>query len=185
MNTRRSSINFSVAALLTLTSVLPVSAQTDVLDQLFAELAEASPEDASRIEGQIAAQWSRSGSAAMDLLLRRGEDALEEGEAEVALEHFTALVDHAPDFAEGYNGRATAYYLTGRVGPALADIQTALRLEPRHFGALRGLGIVLEELERPEAALEIYKEVLALHPHAEGVADAIKRLEIELEGQSL
>lgn len=180
---RASLLNFSVAALLTLTS--PLAAQEADLDALFADLAEASAEEAPRIEGQIATIWSRSGSAAMDLLLRRGEDALEDGDHMAAIEHYTAIIDHAPQFAEGYNGRATAFYLMGRMGPALDDIRTTLELEPRHFGAMRGLGIMLEELDRPEDALEVFREILALHPHAEGVSDAAERLEIKLEGQSL
>lgn len=186
MANRVTCINFSVTALLTCASLFsPAMAQSADEDALFSELAEATPEEAARIEGQIAGLWSKSGSPAMDLLLRRGEDALEAGDAAAALDHFHALVDHAPEFAEGYNGRATAYYLTGRLGPALADIQVALRLNPRHFGALRGLAIVLEQLERPAEALEVYRHVLALHPHAEGVSDAVDRLSIQLEGQSL
>lgn len=183
MNIGSATINFSVAALLTFASI--GHAQTPELDQLFAELAEAAPEDAGRIEGQIDTLWSKSGSAALDLLLRRGEDALEAGDIPAALEHFSAVVDHDPNFAEGYHGRATAYYLSGLVGPALEDIRVALRLNPRHFGALRGLAIVLEELERPEDALEVYRAVLDLNPHAEGVNEAVERLDIQLEGQSL
>ncbi|MEY1554874.1 tetratricopeptide repeat protein [Yoonia sp. R2331] len=183
MNTRSTIINFSVAALLTFAS--PAWAQDAELDRLFDELAQAAPEDADRIAGQINTAWGRSGSPAMDLLLRRGEDALEAGDVQAALEHFSALVDHDPAFAEGYNGRATAYYLSGMMGPALEDIRQVLRLNPRHFGALRGLAIMLEELERPEDALEVYREVLALHPHAEGVNEAVDRLDIQLEGQSL
>lgn len=160
-------------------------AQTAELDSLFAELAEAGPDDAGRIETEIVNVWSRSGSAAIDLLLRRGEDALEEGDLAAAIDHFTALIDHDPSFAEGYNGRATSYYLTGRIGPAIDDLRTTLRLNPRHFGALRSLAILLEEMENPEAALEVYAEVLALNPHAEGVADAVTRLEIQLDGQTL
>lgn len=163
----------------------PVSAQTAQLDRLFEELSEAPPEAVDRIEGQIQTAWDRSGSAAMDLLLRRGKEALEEGEPQVAVEHFTALIDHAPEFAEGYNGRATAFYLTGAVGPALADLQVALQLNPRHFGALRGLGIILEELERPDDALEVYEAVLALNPQSQSVQDAVARLQVALEGQSL
>ncbi len=183
MTSRTAIINFSVTALLTFTS--PVWAQDADLDRLFDELADATPEEAGRLEGQINTVWSRSGSASMDLLLRRGEDALEDGDIQAALEHFSALVDHDPAFAEGYNGRATAYYLSGMIGPALEDIRQALRLNPRHFGALRGLAIILEELERPADAIEVYREVLALNPHAEGVGDAVARLEIQLEGQSL
>ena len=173
------------AFLVTFAFSAPAGAQTAELDRLFEELQEAPIENVERIEGQIQTAWTRSGSPAMDLLLRRGKEALDEGDAEAALDHFTALVDHAPEFAEGYNGRATSYYLLGLVGPALEDIRIALRLNPRHFGALRGLGIILEEIERPEDALMVYREVLAIHPHAEAVQDAINRLEIELEGRSL
>lgn len=172
---------FSFSLLVATTAI----AQTDELDRLFDELSEAAPESAGRIEGQIQAAWERSGSAAMDLLLRRGQDALEGGEPDVAAEHFTALVDHADKFAEGYNGRATAYYLMGMIGPALDDIRTTLRLNPRHYGAMRGLAIILEDIGRPAEALEVYYQVKAINPHAEGVAGAIARLEIELEGQSL
>ena len=163
----------------------PAFAQTEVLDRLFEELEEAEPTTARRIESQIQTEWDKSGSAAMDLLLRRGKDALDEGDPEVAVEHFTAVIDHAPDFAEGYHGRATAYYLTGRVGPALEDLRTTLRLNPRQFSALRGLAIILEELERPSDALEIYRRVLEINPHAPGVSEAADRLEIELQGQTL
>ena len=176
-------INFSVAALLTFASM--ATAQTAELDGLFDELAQAGPEEARRIEGQIDTAWSRSGSPAMDLLLKRGTDALEAGDLDAALDHFGALVDHDPTFAEGYNGRATALYLTGRIGPALADIRTALVLNPRHFVAMRGLAVILEEVDQPREALEVYRSVLALNPHAEGVADAILRLEIALDGQTL
>ncbi len=184
MSNRNRIINFSVAALCACLAG-PVLAQTAELDQLFADLAEAGPEESARIAAQIGSEWSKSGSPAMDLLLRRGEDALDDGNPMVAVEHFTALIDHAPDFAEAYNGRATAYYLTGKYGPALADIGTALQLNPRHFGALRGLAIILEELERPESALEIYRAVLEIYPHAEGVTEAIERINITLEGRSL
>jgi len=163
----------------------PLGAQSADLDQLFEDLSEATPDSMGRIEGQIQAAWERSGSPAMDLLLRRGKDALENGDLEAALDHFGALVDHAPEFAEGYNGRATAFYLTGRVGPAIEDIRTVLRLNPRHFGALRGLAIILEDIGRPEDALEVYREVLEIHPLAEAVNEAVERLEIDLEGRAL
>lgn len=163
----------------------PVAAQTAELDSLFEKLAEAGPEDTPQIEAQISAQWARSGSPAMDLLLRRGEEALQAGAVDLAVQHFSALIDHAPDFAEGYNGRATAFYLAGQVGPALADIRKALALNPRHFGAMRGLATILEELERPQDALEVYVRIQEIAPHAEGVSDAVDRLSVKLDGLSL
>ena len=164
---------------------LPGYAQETTLDELYQELAEADEATYGRIEQRILAQWEKSGSAAMDLLLRRGKDALEEGQPDAAVEHFTALVDHAPDFAEGYYGRASSYYLLGLTGPALDDIRRALTLNPRHFEAMRGLAIIMEELDRRDDALELYNMVLALNPNATDVLDAVTRLQLQLEGQSL
>ena len=121
----------------------------------------------------------------MDLLLERGRQALAEGDPALAIEHLTALVDHAPDFAEGWNARATAYYETGDFGPAISDIGHVLTLNPRHFGALSGLGVIFEDLGRPEQAMEVYKAALAINPHAPGLQDAVDRIESDLRGQDL
>ena len=121
----------------------------------------------------------------MDLLLKRGQEAMEAGDLEAAIEHLTALTDHAPDFAEGWNARATAYYMAGEFGPSVADIGRVLTLNPRHFGALSGLAMILEETGKPERALEVYKAALAIHPHLEGASEAIERLVTEAEGQEL
>jgi len=167
----------------------PISAQTsdemDRLDQLFERLLEAEPDEVDRIEGQIVTEWGKSGSAAMDLLYRRGEDAIEAGTPEVAVEHFTALVDHAPNFAEGYNGRATAYYQLGLYGPAIDDLRQTLVLEPRHFGAMTGVAFVLEEIGRPRDALEVWRQVEAIAPADPEVAGMIERLQVQLTGEAL
>ena len=186
MTKDRKVINRAAAAfVLGLALAAPAQAQTTELDALFDRLAEAGPEETGQIQGQIAAQWSRSGSAAMDLLLTRGEDAMEAGEPDLAIQHFSALIDHAPDFAEGYNGRATAFYLAGQIGPALADIQRTLALNPRHFGAMSGLAVILEELDRPQEALAVYRGILDIAPNAEGVSDAVDRLSVKLDGLAL
>lgn len=121
----------------------------------------------------------------MDLLLKRGRDAMAEGNIKLAIEHLTALVDQAPDFAEGWNARATAYFQAGLYGPSVADIAVVLRLNPRHFGALSGFGMILEETGRDTEALEVYRAALAVHPHLEGVIDSIERLEAKAAGQDL
>lgn len=159
--------------------------QTAKLDGLFDKLKTADAQAAARIEQEIWIEWSKSGSAAMDLLLERGRSAMAEGNLGLAVEHFTALIDHAPEFAEGYNARATAYYQMGQIGPSMADIARTLKLNPRHFGALSGFAMILEELDRPEQALEVQKAVQAIHPHAAGVSEAIDRLTAGLEGRSL
>jgi tetratricopeptide (TPR) repeat protein len=187
MGARAAILNRIVAALLPLflTCTAVVAEDAAKLDGLFDRLKTAGAEEAGRIETEIWIEWSKSGSPAMDLLLQRGRDALEMGETGAAIEHFTAIIDHAPDFAEGWNARATAYYMAGEFGPSIADIARTLALNPRHFGALSGLGAILEASDRPERALEVYKAALAIHPHLEGVPEAIERLETQAKGQEL
>lgn len=156
------------------------------MEALFEGLrASAEPAAVQQIEGRIYAIWSQSGSDSMDLLLTRGRDALEAGDTKKAIEHFSALIDHAPDFAEGYNARATALYQAGRYGQSLEDIRRALALNPRHFNAMSGLALILEEIGEPEAALAAWREVEKIHPHREGLADAKLRLERQVEGAEL
>ncbi|WP_243394448.1 tetratricopeptide repeat protein [Yoonia maritima] len=155
------------------------------MHNLYQELLDADDGSYARIEQQIVTQWDKSGSPAMDLLLRRGQDALRDGQVDAAVEHFTALVDHAPHFAGGYFGRATSYYLLGMTGPALDDVQRVLQIEPRHFQAIDGLAVIMEELNRPEDALELYQMILAINPQSVVTKDSIVRLQLQLEGQAL
>lgn len=156
------------------------------LDELFAQLAQAdSPDAGERVARAIVDQWSRSGSAAIDLLLQRGLEALAEGNPQAALEHMTALIDHAPDLAQAYQLRATAYYQLGYRGPAIADLGMALDLEPRHFIAMTGLAVLLEDMGNPEAALEVYRAVLVIHPTDPDIGQAVGALEQALRGEIL
>lgn len=187
MKVLRKFLNPVVAALLPFLLSCALAAAEDVakLDGLFARLQKADTEEAGRIESEIWIEWSKSGSPAMDLLLQRGRDAMAIGDNGIAIEHFTAIIDQTPEFAEAWNARATAYFNVGDYGPAVADIAHTLVLNPRHFGALSGLGMILEETGKTERALAVYKAAIALHPHLEGVQDAILRLETEAEGQEL
>ncbi len=163
---------------------LPVFAQdAEKLDQLFAELQEA--ESWQTAESQLYTAFSQSGSAAMDLLLERGRDAMEVGDFPKAVEHLSALIDHAPDFAEGYNARATAFYLMGEYGLSIADIRETLIRNPRHFGALTGLGFIYEELGEYEGAYAAYNAALAIHPFNPNVINAIERLGPSVGGVEL
>jgi len=107
------------------------------------------------------------------------------GDLPQAIDHFSAIIDHDPNFAEAWNARATAHYMAGEFGPSVADIAAVLTLNPRHFGALSGLAMILEETGKPERALEAYRAAIAIHPHMSGAAEAIERLETEAEGQEL
>lgn len=187
MQTRASLFKCIVAAVVVTTALgAPAWAEMARLDDLFGQLATAeNPDAAARIENEIYLEWSKSGSAAVDLLLRRGQDAIDAGESVRAAEHFTAAIDHAPDFAEAYHGRATAYYLSGQIGPALDDLRQTLVLNPRHFAAMRGFAIILEELGRQDQALEVYHQILAINPEDPSVNEAADRLELALGGRAL
>lgn len=155
------------------------------LNDLFTDLRDASSQEAMRIEQDIVSEWSRSGSDAMDLLLERGWDALERGDVSAAIDHLSALVDHAPEFAEGYHARATAYYNAGLYGPAIADLGEVLSREPRHFGALSGLSLIHEQIGNEAQARDVLEQIQGFHPHMEGLAARIHRLDLVLQGTAL
>ncbi|WP_242650952.1 tetratricopeptide repeat protein [Yoonia tamlensis] len=155
------------------------------LEGLYQDLLNADEGAYAAIEEEIFASWDKSRSPAMDLLLQRGADALLDGNPQAAVEHYTALIDHAPQFAGGYFGRASAYYTLGLTGPALDDIAQVLRLDPRHFGAIEGLAVIMEDLARVQDALELYEMILAINPQSVPTKDAIARLQLQLEGQAL
>jgi tetratricopeptide (TPR) repeat protein len=121
----------------------------------------------------------------MDLLLRRGREALEAEDYDLAVEHLTALTDHAPEFAEGWASRALVFYRQREYLLALADLERALALNPQHFGALQGVGAVMQKLERPKLAWRAYEQVLALYPENTQVREAMESLETEVLGRDL
>lgn len=205
MKQARPFLNLVVAATLTFASIAALSgiagAQVvaGALPGAGADTAEAPEDEAhlleqlarpdqprwSRIERQLMRLWSQSGSAVIDYLFQRGEAALEAGQATAAIGHFSAVIDHDPAFAEGWNGRASAYFLANRLGQSLADLEQVLRLNPHHFGALAGLGMILEQLDRPEEALRAYEASLAIHPHQPRVLEAVAQLALASAGQAL
>lgn len=157
----------------------------DDVPALLALLADPEHKAWRRTEREILRAWSRSGSPSMDLLLQRGRQAMRDGDHEAAIAHLTALVDHAPDFAEGWNARATAYFNAGLYGPSLDDIARTLELNPSHWGALSGLGFILEETGLKPQAVRAYRAALAIHPHLDSIRERLERLMRETEGQSL
>jgi len=163
----------------------PLKAQDVDIEQLLADLADPATENWESVERQIRNEWAKSGSAAMDLLYQRGQKALEDEDIEAALEHLTALTDHAPEFAEGWNARATALFQKKLYGPAMQDLQRALALNPRHFGAITGVAVILQDTGFEEEALAAWREVFALHPHRPEMIEAMDALEAKLSGQTL
>ena len=182
MRLTRLILNSYFAAIL---SIQPVFAQDPEIDMLFKRLSDPAVENWEKIEEQIWENWSRSGSAAMDLLLQRGRAAMEAGDYKLAINHFTALIDHAPEFAEGWNSRATAYFLADRFSLSISDIRETLARNPRHFGALQGLGRILEEFGEKEDALRAYSAAFSIHPRRTGLKESVERLEKLVNGQDI
>lgn len=154
------------------------------LDRLFTSLREAPDETASQpIEQQIWARWAESGSPTVDILLERATAAESAGETAMATEFLEQASDLAPQFAEPWKRRASIAYEAHDYAGAIAAIQETLRREPRHFGALAGLGLIYEELGQDEAALEAFRASLAVHPHYSVAVRGVARLAPKIEGQ--
>ena len=180
-------LNRTVASVLAIVLLSTVcwAADQDKLDQLYGQLQDAEPAEARRVAKEIELEWSKSGSPAMDLLLKRGTDAMEAGDFASAIGHFTALTDHAPDFAEGWHRRAVAFAASEMYGPAVDDLRHALELNPRHYDAIAALGGILVKIEKPEVAAQAFQQVLAIHPHYREVTEALEHLDSQTGGADL
>lgn len=166
-----------LSALLSSTSA--VADQTDPrLDELFARLQTIENENtAAEVTRRIWELWRASDNALVEAAMERGARALVANRLVRAEHWFDQVIDMSPEYAEGWNQRATVRYLRGRYAESAADIRRTLILEPRHFGALSGLGLVYMELGREAAALEAFRRALAVNPHLSGVRENIELLE--------
>ncbi len=124
------------------------------------------------------ALWSRSGDKAVDELLARGVDEMQAGKLKAAVATFSEVVKRRPEFAEGWNKRATVYYLASEYKKSIADCDEVLKRNPGHFGALSGLGQIHFQLERYDDALAWFRKALEVNPNMIGVEFNIKRIEL-------
>lgn len=127
-------------------------------------------------EASIWRVWSRSGDAKVDELFERGMREMNIGALELALETFTSVIMIKPEFAEGWNKRATIYFLAGEFDRSLKDCDEVLKRNPLHFGALAGYGQIYVQMEQPERALDYFQRALKINPNMEGVAQSIEVL---------
>ena len=174
-----------LAAFLTLASGPAAADQNDSrLDGLFARLLMVRDFRAAQgIELSIWGIWIESNDPAVEILMEQGLTAMARRDMRAALGKFDQMVKILPAFAEGWNKRATVYYLLGNFSGSLHDIERTLNLEPRHFGALSGLGLISLAIGEEERALEAFEAALSIHPRMPGTMSHIRELREKLHGR--
>jgi len=157
-----------------------------LLAELYNHLAKASDAgQAAPIAEAIEGLWLQSGSDTIGLLMGRSAKAISDKKNELALQLLDAVVELAPDYAEGWNRRAYVQFLNNNYNGAVGDLQRALALDPNHFKALEGLARILRESGQKKAALQAYKQILKINPYQEGAKEAVDELSVEVEGQGI
>ena len=156
------------------------------LDLLFKALKAAPSEPVAKaIEARIWSVWAVSRSDTTALLMTRARTAVERHDVDLALKLLDAIVKIKPDYVEAWNRRATIHFTRKEFGKALADIREVLKREPRHFGALSGMGVILQEMGDDAHALDVYRRVLTIYPKIERVPEIVKKLEHKVEGRDI
>ena len=160
--------------------------RTRGLDFLFGAL-KAAPDEASakHVEARIWAIWMQTPSDTAALLMLRAKAAMEAQQTDVALKLLDSVIKLRPDYVEGWNRRATLYYLQNDYTHSLADIQQVLIREPRHFGALAGLGMIMQDIGDDKRALDAFRRALAINPHLEKVPELVKSLSEKVDGRDI
>jgi tetratricopeptide (TPR) repeat protein len=120
--------------------------------------------------------WSRSGHEDVDRLFNTGVEQMGQGQLDAAVETFTRVIQRQPDFAEGWNKRATVYYVLGDYRRSLADCDEVLARNPYHWGALSGYGMIYMQLDQPARAIDYLERALAVNPNLDQVAHTIEAL---------
>jgi tetratricopeptide (TPR) repeat protein len=160
--------------------------RTRGLDFLFGAL-KAAPDEASakHVEARIWALWMQTPSDTAALLMTRAKAAMDTQNIDVALKLLDSVVKLRPDYVEGWNRRATLYYLKNDYVHSMEDIQQVLAREPRHFGALAGLGMIMQDIGDDKRALDAFRKALAVNPYLEKVPELVKTLSEKVEGRDI
>src|SRR6266404_5726910 len=140
---------------------------------------------AKHVEARIWAVWMQTPSDTAALLMMRAKAAMDAQQVDIALKLLDAVVKLRPDYVEGWNRRATLYYLKNDYAHSLQDIEQVLVREPRHFGALAGLGMIMQDLGDEKRALDAFRKALAINPHLEKVPELVKSLSEKVEGRDI
>ncbi len=160
--------------------------RTRGLDFLLGALKVAPDDEIARsIEARIWALWSQTTSDTTALLMARVKAATDAKQISVAIKLLDSIVALRPDYIEGWNRRATLMYMQDRYDDALQDLRQVLQREPRHFGALVGLGMIMQELGEDKRALEAYRKALAINPRIEKIPELVEKLTETVEGRDI
>jgi len=158
----------------------PAQKRAQELDKLLARLHRVPHVmDISKTEADIWALWSQNDSPTAVVLLRESSAAIDAGDYDPAEQMLSQLLETYPDFAEGWNRRSALYYAMKRYDAAMVDVEHALSLEPRNFGAFIGKGMILRAQGKSDEAIAALNEALAINPHLVSVRDTIKLIEKE------
>jgi len=164
----------------------PKGDRTRNVDFLFDALKAAPDADiAKQVENRIWAIWLASGSDTADLLMSRVKGAIEAKDTKLAVQLLDSIIEIKPNYIEAWNRRATLFFALKDYGRAMADIREVLNREPRHFGALAGLGMILEEVGEDKLALDAYRKALAVNPHMQKIPEQVKTLTEKVEGRDI
>ena len=164
----------------------PPQTREERLNDLFGQLKrERNEKAAERIAGRIWNEWNQSGSASVDLMMQWAQKATQDQKFDVALDFLDQVVTLQPDYAEGWNRRATVHFMMKNYGKSMADIDRTLQLEPRHFGALSGLAQIMAETGHKQSALEAWQKVLTIYPMMRSAQDQVSTLSEELAGEGI
>ena len=156
------------------------------LDKLFEALRIAPTDESAKfVEGRIWALWLASGGDTAGLLMSRVKSAVDSKDYDLAIKLLNAILDIRPNYIEAWNRRATVYYMKKDFAHSIEDIREVLAREPRHFGALSGLGMILQELGDEKHALDAFRRALAVHPKLEKIPDLVKKLTEKVEGRDI
>lgn len=167
-------------------SAAPAETGEKKIDTLFAQLKrERNEKAAERISRQIWDQWSKSGSSSIDLMMQWSQDAIEKQKYDVALDFLDEVITIDPQYAEGWNRRATLHFMMSNYGKSMSDIDHTLALEPRHFGALSGMAQIMKSTGRKELALRAYERVLDIYPMMRSAQNEVATLSDELTGEGI
>jgi tetratricopeptide (TPR) repeat protein len=164
----------------------PAVVRAQALDALFKRLAVATDADEAKgIAATIEHIWLRSESDTADVLMQRALAATTTKQFPLALSLLDKVIALEPDWSEPWNKRATVRYLSGDLDGAMTDIGEVLKREPRHFGALVGMGLMLQRVGLDKQALGVLRRALAIYPTQPEVVKLVEKLTLEVEGRDL